>query len=108
MVIEVDVSHSAMDRMGIYAALGVAEVWLYKRKKLSVFYLKEDGNYHEVQSSLSFPLLPMPKMTEFLHRAASVDETTLLRSFSAWVQEEIMPLTEEPRRSNGKKSREKK
>jgi Uma2 family endonuclease len=103
LVVEVDVSRSSMNRMGIYAALGVLEVWRYKGKRLRVYELVK-GKYREVQVSPSFPYLPMARVNEFLHLARSVDETTLLREFESWVRQDVLPLAEDAPRSNGKKS----
>ncbi len=99
---EVDITHSVINRMGIYAALGVPEVWRYKGKKLRVFLLGEDGSYGESSTSPNFPHLDMAKLNEFLQAASTTDETTLLRSFSEWVRKEVLPLTQG--RRNGKKS----
>jgi Uma2 family endonuclease len=44
LAIEVQVTHSALDRLGIYATLGVPEVWWLRRNKLT-FYLLEDDSY---------------------------------------------------------------
>jgi hypothetical protein len=88
--------------MAIYAALCIPEVWRYKGKKLRVHVLGEDGAYHEAQFSSIFPYVDMAKMNEFLQSAGTVDETTLLRKFAAWVRSEVLPLARgQPR--NGKK-----
>jgi hypothetical protein len=65
--------------------------------------LGEDGRYHEAQFSSIFPYLDMAKVNEFLQSAATVDETTLLRKFAAWVRREVLPLVEGQPPRNGKK-----
>ena len=104
LAVEVDISHSAINRMGIYASLGVPEVWRYKGKKLRVYRLGDDNRYQESAASPTFPHLDMAKVNEFVQAAASMDETALLREFSAWVRKEILPLAEG--RKNCKKSKD--
>jgi hypothetical protein len=103
LAVEVDVTRSSLNRMGIYAALRIAEVWRYRSKKLRAHVLGEAGAYHEASTSSVFPHLNMAKVNEFLHAAATLDETTLLESFTAWVRQEVLPLVEARLPRNGKK-----
>lgn len=52
LVIEVDVTSPSLDKMPIYAALGVPEVWLYKGKSV-VFQKLNAGKYEEIEHSLA-------------------------------------------------------
>src|SRR5437867_3932916 len=65
------------------------EIWRYKGKKLRVYLLHEDGDFREPQASDCFPYLDMAKVNEFLHMAPTMDETALLRKFTAWVRREV-------------------
>ncbi len=87
--IEVEVTRSALDRMSIHAALGIGEVWRSDGESIRVSVLGSNGKYRERLQSRAFPFLPMKKVQEFLKRAATVDETTLMRSFAKWVRDEI-------------------
>lgn len=42
LTIEVDVSHSSLNRLGIFAAVGIPEVWRYDGKRLTIYRLKDD------------------------------------------------------------------
>lgn len=86
LALEVDISHSSLDRMRIYAALGVPEVWRSDGQSLQVFRLAEDGNYREVERSQYFPTVPPAKIAEFLARRTEMDETSLVRAFRQWVR----------------------
>ena len=101
---EVDVTRSSLNRMGIYAALNIAEVWRYKGKRIRVYELAQEGTYDEVHKSPSFSYLDMGKVNEFLQIAATVDETSLMRDFAAWARKEILPLVEGKPPRNGKRS----
>jgi Uma2 family endonuclease len=86
LAIEVDVSRSSLDRMGIYAALRVPEVWRFDGETLRAFRLGKRGNYVEVARSGHFPFLSLAKVAEFLGRRGEMDETSLVRSFRRWVR----------------------
>jgi hypothetical protein len=90
--------------MGIYAALKIPEVWRYKGKKLRVYLLGAEGAFRESPVSLAFPHLDMAKVNEFLQAAGTMDETTLLREFAAWVRKKVLPRVEAPGPRNGKRN----
>ena len=91
LVVEVEVSRSVLDRMGILAALGVPEIWRFDESAILVQHLQPDGSYAIRPASLSFPWLPMAEMTERVRRVGKMSERELIRSFVAWVREEIAP-----------------
>ncbi len=86
LAIEVDVSRSSLNRMGIYAALRVPEVWRFDGETLRAFRFNKRGNYVEVARSGHFPFLSLAKIAEFLERRTEMDETSLVRSFRRWVR----------------------
>ena len=86
LAIEVDISSSSLDQLGIYASLGVPEVWLYDGISLKVLQLQPDGTYTRQTQSPAFPFLPLEEVERFLARRDETDETTWIRSFRAWVK----------------------
>ncbi len=91
LALEVEATRSALDRMGVYAALGVPEVWRYDGEALHVYRLRPDGEYELTEQSLSFPSLPLPEFVEFLHRNLDLDETSFVRAFRKWVRKHALP-----------------
>jgi len=89
LALEVDVTHSSLDRLAIYAALGVPEVWRFDGLKLTVHLLGSGGDYAESAQSRAFPFLPMAEVERFLGMRASLSETDLVRQFRAWVRDRI-------------------
>jgi Uma2 family endonuclease len=89
LAIEIEITRSALDRMGIYAALGVPEVWRFDGRVLQAFRLGPEGKYVACERSPMFPFLPLDKIGAFVQRREEVDETTLVRSFRAWVREQV-------------------
>jgi Uma2 family endonuclease len=59
LAIEVDITSSSLDRMGIYAALRVPELWRYEGSRLTMYQLGADGEYRPCK------LPPAPKSGGF-------------------------------------------
>jgi Uma2 family endonuclease len=105
LAIEIEVTQSAPNRMRIYAALRVPEVWRFDGESIHIHLLGGTGKYKVSPTSAAFPLVPIREIERFLGASETTDETTLLRSFSAWVREKIVPqLTSGQSKKNGKKS----
>jgi Uma2 family endonuclease len=88
LAVEVDISRSSLNRLGIYAAMGVPEVWRYDGDTLAVYELNENGQYDRVDKSPHFPFLPLAEVVGFLKKSHSMSETQLIRGFRAWVREQ--------------------
>ena len=87
LAIEINATRSSLNRMGIYASLGVPEVWRLTRKGMTFNALQPDGSYKPVSNSLSFPLLTPADLTSFLALRSQLEETEVLRQFRAWVRQ---------------------
>jgi Uma2 family endonuclease len=85
--IEVEVHQSAVDRMAIYAALGVAEVWRFGDDTLRVFHLQADGNYEERPHSAAFPSLPLAEFVRFLLTTQDLSDAALIHAFHEWLRQ---------------------
>jgi Uma2 family endonuclease len=87
LALEIEISRGALDRMSIYAALRVPEVWRWDGKKLTVNVLTSRGTYRRSERSRAFPFLPLSEFARFLD-PTNLSETQLLRSFRAWVRKQ--------------------
>ena len=56
LAIEVNLTSGGIDKLNVYRGLGVAEVWIWQKSRLSLFYL-EGENYQETQNSRFLPNL---------------------------------------------------
>jgi Uma2 family endonuclease len=88
LAVEIDVTHSSIDRMGIYAALGIPEVWRLSAGTLQAYRLTA-GKYEAVERSPRFPALPLGELVRFLAQGESEDATAMVRAFRAWVREQL-------------------
>ncbi len=91
LAIEVDITSSSINRMAIYAALGVGEIWRFDGETLHISHLGPDGKYEESEESSCFPFLPWKEFVRFLDEIPEQDETSLARSFQSWVRSRILP-----------------
>lgn len=89
--IEVDIARSSRNRLSIYAALRVPEVWRFDGERLVIHQLQTEGRYIEVQRSCYFPFLSGADVVRFLQQRTQTDENALIRSFRAWVREQVAP-----------------
>jgi Uma2 family endonuclease len=89
LLLEVEISRSFVDRLAIAARLGVPEVWRWDGHTLRIMLLGPDGQYSESERSRALPFLPIAELVRFLHRDTTQSETKWLRSFRAWVREQI-------------------
>jgi Uma2 family endonuclease len=86
LVVEVDITSRSIDRLPIYAALGVPEVWQWREETLHIWRLNSKKQYSEVESSRALRGFPFARMIDFLKLRTSFDETTLLRKFQRLCQ----------------------
>jgi len=89
LAIEVDVTSSSLDRMGIYAALAVPEVWRLDGPILTFHVLAADGRYVESPHSAAFPLVTPADLVGFLALRSTLDENTVVRQFRDWVRQRL-------------------
>jgi Uma2 family endonuclease len=87
LVLEVEVSRSVMNRMGIYTAMKVPEVWRFDGEKLT-FWLLKRGKHVESPVSRSLPMLSAEEIVRFVRMKGTMSETRLLRTFRDWVREQ--------------------
>ena len=92
LAIEIQITQSALDKLGIYAAMGVPEVWLWEGDALKVYWLTEEGltkegRYVEHRDSRAFPGLSLPDLLRFLAQAREKSTTRLANDFRAWLRE---------------------
>jgi len=91
LAVEVDITGSSLNRLGIYAALGIPEVWRFDGVSMSVLILQQDGTYAPNETSLIFPFLSMSDLVAFLRGYDPNNDTRWGRSFREWVRVNLVP-----------------
>lgn len=89
LAIEVDVHSPSLDRLKVYGALGVPEVWRWKDGRIEVHHRQTDGGYSVGERSACFPWLPMADFLAWVDRGVVESETPWIRAFRGWVRESL-------------------
>ncbi|MEK7830220.1 MAG: Uma2 family endonuclease [Acidobacteriota bacterium] len=68
LVLEIDITHPSLNKLPIFAALGIPEVWRFSDDVLTI--LKLDGNeYHEQVESNALPGVTCERLTQLLNHS---------------------------------------
>jgi len=89
LAIESDYTNSSVNKFTIYAAIGVSEIWRYRRESLQVYQLVE-GKYEVCEISLAFPFLPVAEIPGFIEQSRTVGQRAAVRLFRQRIRE-ILP-----------------
>ena len=68
LVVEVDITHTDIRKLNLYASLGIPEFWRYNGEVWRIYQL-QGKEYGEVEKSPTFPSVPKEKLYEFLAQA---------------------------------------
>ncbi|NJK68032.1 MAG: Uma2 family endonuclease [Microcoleus sp. CSU_2_2] len=88
LAIEIDITSSSMNKLAIYSALRVPELWRYNGRVLK-FYQLIEREYIAIDCSIAFPFVSVAEMAGFFDRTRTTGEIALLKSFRTWVREKI-------------------
>ncbi|WP_019502063.1 Uma2 family endonuclease [Pseudanabaena sp. PCC 6802] len=91
LAIEIDISSSSIDRMDIYANLGIPEIWRYDGRSLVIYNLR-DKQYQVCDRSVALPLLTVSGLERFLELKKTTKENALIRLFRSWIRENMTNL----------------
>ena len=87
LAMEIDVTRSSLNRMKIYAKLGVPELWRLTKKGLTFYSLQAGTSYVSVTHSLAFPMLTPSDVMQFLALRLQHDDNAVVRQFRDWVRQ---------------------
>lgn len=89
LVVEVDITHTDIDKNKLYASLGVPEFWRFNGEELRIYVLQkiqQKSKYIECDRSPTFPLFQKEQLYHFLLEAEQ-DENAAESKFRAMVKE---------------------
>jgi Uma2 family endonuclease len=88
LVLEVEYSRSAIDKLDLYASMKIPEVWRFNGSVLRVYTLADEG-YTELETSPSFNPIPVKEIPRFLQQAKIQGENATTRDFRVWVRQQV-------------------
>jgi Uma2 family endonuclease len=80
LVIEVEITTSAIAKLKLFAAMGVPEVWRHDGQSLQMFELREN-QYEAIPQSRALPELSVAVINAILMKRFEFGETALVREF---------------------------
>ena len=88
LVVEVDITHTDINKNKLYASMGVPEFWRYNGRELKIYALQganQEASYVECDRSPTFPWMQKEYLYNFLAEA-ELDEIAAEVKFRAFVK----------------------
>jgi Uma2 family endonuclease len=86
LAIEIEITRGVLDRLPLYAAVKIPELWRFDGSRFGIWSLQADDTYAPVASSRYFPLVPVAAVNGCLIDLAALDDAARLRRFREWVR----------------------
>jgi len=85
LVIEIDLSSGSMNKLPIYAAMGVPEVWRYEGERVTILHLIGES-YVADSRSRALPALTSDVLARFVVERLFTKRAEWLQSVQAWIR----------------------
>jgi Uma2 family endonuclease len=83
LVIEMEFSRSALDKLRLFASMGIPEVWRCDGERVT-FFLRGGDSYEESSYSKALPPLTSQVLTQFLQSSRTMLSTEWQKAIYAW------------------------
>jgi Uma2 family endonuclease len=88
IVLQMEVSRSAIDKLGLFASMGISEVWRCDGQQVSIFILDRELDSHQESSQgLALPALSREILTRFLIESRTTLSPDWFQAVSDWARE---------------------
>jgi Uma2 family endonuclease len=87
VVIEVDISSPSLNKLPIFAALGIPEIWRYDNNTLTILRL-DHGDYSAQEESLALAGATRTAISGFIDEGKRLTRSVWLRHVRAWVRQQ--------------------
>jgi Uma2 family endonuclease len=84
LLVEVELTSSMIQKMKLFAAMNVPEVWRHDGKKLTMHRL-QNAAYVPIESSIELPGLTADMINKTLEERGSIGETKLIKMFRSTI-----------------------
>jgi Uma2 family endonuclease len=86
LVVEIDITHPSLDKLPIYATLGVPEVWRATEERVVVYQRTSDG-YTVVDQSTVLPGLAAAEIQAWLAVSEQTSRAAWMKQVQAWARD---------------------
>lgn len=90
LALEIDITSKSLNRMPIYARLGVPEVWRYANGQLTIYSLQA-GEYGVCDRSIALPEMPVAALVPFIDQHLTSGKKAMRRAFREWIRAMNLP-----------------
>lgn len=91
LVIEVDASRSSIDKLSLYAAFGVPELWRCDDGRIEIYRLDPGGAHSPLDASPALPFLTREVIEDWLRTRDATDQTSWFLAVMDWARDEVAP-----------------
>jgi Uma2 family endonuclease len=88
LVLEVEYSRSKINKLMLYAAMGVPEFWRYNGNVLRIYTLN-NGQYSQSDRSPTFAPVLVTEIPRFIQESQKIGQIAATRAFRSWVKQQI-------------------
>jgi Uma2 family endonuclease len=85
LIVEVDISKPMLDKIAIFAAFGVPEVWHYQTDEIKFFRL-EENNYVKISESIALAKVTPTIANRFIHESQTMSYPEWVRNVREWAR----------------------
>ncbi|MBA2597916.1 MAG: Uma2 family endonuclease [Chloroflexota bacterium] len=86
LVLEMELSRSALNKLALFASMGIPEVWRCDGQRVTIFVLDRE-DYRESSSSLALPMVSGDVLTRFLADSRTMLSPDWFQAVSDWARE---------------------
>lgn len=88
LVLEVEYSRPQVDKLRLYASMGIPEFWRFNGSILRIYTLSK-GQYSEIEVSPTFAPIPVKEIPRFIRESRKNGQIATTRAFRNWVKQQI-------------------
>jgi Uma2 family endonuclease len=92
VVLEMEMSRSALDKLPLFASMGIPEVWRCDGQRVTILILEQD-RYRESATSLAFPVLSSDILARFLAESRTALSPDWFQAVSDWARSQRQAST---------------
>ena len=89
LIIEIDVSHPSLNKLSLFATLGIPEVWRYDSARVIILKLTGEG-YEESVESTALPGVTSEALSQFVEENSQGQPTVWRRNVREWARNNLV------------------
>ena len=86
LILEMEMSRAALDKLPMFASMGIPEVWRCDGQRLTILILEQD-RYRQSPSSMALPVLTSEVLTRFLLESRTLLSPDWFQAVGDWARE---------------------